>query len=218
MCNPTEDDKNYTLQAIFAILCWTSATLKPILGKRTVDRPQLTSDQDISNEEATSCLGSITFLAENCSRVYSSIDSPANSRRPTSKMFHSYRLRTGSDDDHEPESSAYLSIGVFSQAPGYYQEDMLYESSLNYASLFSIGCIRIRLVDTLTAHLAFDSTVRELSVYRYPSFCVAKIIAGRKIKILERCVHIDLHSILVYRIGLIFFQHYRETSSSPVPR
>ncbi|KAI0893452.1 hypothetical protein F4806DRAFT_504915 [Annulohypoxylon nitens] len=178
VCTPSEEDKKHILQAIFAILCWTSSTIQPLVGKKAAEHSQSISDQHHHDEEMTCSVESTTLFAENCSRVYSS----TNIRRPASKMFHSYRFQA---DGYEFGGSAILPIGVITQAPGYHYEAMLYESSLNYDSLSRIGRIRIRLVDNLTAHLAFDSTTRELSMYRYPSFCVTKILSRHKVELLE---------------------------------
>lgn len=156
-------DKLRVLQAIFAVLCWTSATLKPLMETPTP------SDREIQ---------AFFLEAENSSQKYSTKDL----RRPISKMFYSFRNHTDYVDGLEP-----LSRNDVQRSEGISNE-MLYESSLNYFSLFTIGRIRLKWVDTLTAHLDFDRQTRILSVFRFPSFCVANALRTKDLKILSGCV------------------------------
>lgn len=48
---------------------------------------------------------------------------------------------------------------------------------LNYASLHRIGKIRLEWVNDLTSHLDFDANKRQLSVFRFPSFCALSTLA-----------------------------------------
>lgn len=182
---PTTEEKRYILQAMFAVLCWTSATLKPVLGTEAIRSPRAIIDPDASDEETDISVASTALLAENCLRTFSSTDL----RRPTSKMFNSYRVWPHNTANLEPEYSGIRAPDIATQAPSCNLEDVLHEPSLNYGSLSTISRVRIKWVDTLTAHLAFDRATRELSVYRYPSFCVAKILSKHKVKVLERYVH-----------------------------
>lgn len=177
----SDEEKNYVLQAIFAVLCWTSATLKPVVGAEALQLPKAVINSDY--EELSLSQPAPILVAENCSYTYASTDL----RRPTSKIFHSYRLRAENADDCESEQqSRVVGPEAVNTVPGYNHGNMLYESSLTYNSLCTIGRVRIKWVDTLTAHLAFDRSTRELSVYRYPSFCATKILSSRKVQILER--------------------------------
>jgi hypothetical protein len=47
----------------------------------------------------------------------------------------------------------------------------LYVSSLNYASLNMIGKINVVWVDSISSHLDFNSANRQLSIFKFPSFC-----------------------------------------------
>jgi hypothetical protein len=174
-----EEDKSTVLQAIFAVLCWLSATLKPILELNTARQLQLASGSDVSDVENTLSAASTILVGENCSQSYSSGDI----RRPTSKMFNFYQHRTENMNNRESEH------GNARQTFAYNFEDILYEPSLNYHSLSTIGGIKIKWVDTVTAHLVLNRATRELSVYRYPSFCIAKIVAKDEIRVIKRYVH-----------------------------
>jgi hypothetical protein len=180
--SPSNEEKTYVLQAIFAVLCWTSATLRPVVGEEAIQLPKGAINSD-SEEEASLSQPAPVLVAENCSYTYASTDL----RRPTSKIFYSYRPRA---DRESEQPSRNVGPAIVNTASGYNSGDMLYESSLNYSSLSMIGRVRIKWVDTLTAHLAFDGATRELSVYRYPSLCATKILSSRKVQILERYVHI----------------------------
>jgi hypothetical protein len=169
-------DKLRVLQAIFAVLCWTSATLKPLM-----EAPN-TSDRDTQ---------ALILEAENASQRYSTKDL----RRPISKMFYSFRNHTGYVEGLEPfsQNEVQCSEGV--------SNEVLYESTLNYSSLFTIGRIRLKWVDTLTAHLDFDRQTRTLSVFRFPSFCVANVLRTKDLKILNRCV-LKLFYFLFFNLPL----------------
>jgi hypothetical protein len=167
------------LQAIFAVLCWTSGTLTPLLGDRALQQQNLSKhvDQDMSDEvDANICL-----LAENCAHIYSA----SELRRPTSKMFYAY---LGRSDENSGSASVKANSQSWenSRTSELIFEDMLHVSSLNYSSLSTIGGVRIKWVNVLTAHLAFNRAKRELSVYQFPSFCVAKILSQHRVDVLER--------------------------------
>lgn len=168
--NVSLEDKKWILQAIFAVLCWTSGTLRPIIGSTVLQQPQRVTVENALDVVFTDD----TLTAENCSRTCSA----SELRRPTSKLFRSYLFRSvGSsaqvlDNTRTPKSTL---------------EDMLHVSSLNYNSLSTIGRVRLKWVDNLTSHLAFDRTKRELSVYQYPSFCATKILSQKhRVDVLER--------------------------------
>lgn len=184
----SEDEKKYTVQAIFAVLCWTTGTLEPIVGEAPLQCPQPCTGS-VSEEEAHLEIQSTALVARNCGFTYSSSDT----RRPTSKMFHSYRLHLNEVTHFEPGQSMIqrpdiIDTGISSSIDGLFG-DILYEPTLTYESLFIIGRVRIKWVNTITAHLTFDRATRELSVYKYPSFCAAKVMAARRTHVLERYVH-----------------------------
>ncbi|KAM7213093.1 hypothetical protein V8F06_011516 [Rhypophila decipiens] len=189
---PSESEKLHILQAIFSVLCWTSMTLEPVIGEEHAKalpllRPDVTGTEYLGgNSYSPEC--TTTLLARNCSHLYSSTDL----RRPTSKMIRSFRPRMDIVEDQY--ESAYTTHVISSLHPTQTGtaappidnfEDRLYEPGLNYASLSTIGRVRIRWVDTLTAHLEFDRATRELSLFRFPSFCVAKILSQHKVHVLE---------------------------------
>ncbi|KAL6401120.1 hypothetical protein AUP68_16844 [Ilyonectria robusta] len=139
------------------------------------NNPRLNSHA--ADEEDSVLRESTVLYAENCSRIYSS----SNLRRPASLMFRTYRRQALTSVNQG--DFAFTSLDP--QPAGNNFEDMLYEPSLTYESLHMIGRVRIKWVDTLTAHLSFDRATRELSVYCYPSFCVAKILSEENVEILQ---------------------------------
>ncbi|KAK8108172.1 uncharacterized protein PG998_010185 [Apiospora kogelbergensis] len=184
-CRPTDNDKRHVLQAIFAVLCWTSATLKPLVGANAT-RPAAAApplhDPNTTEEGSSNASSKSTVLsAENCSRIYSS----SNTRRPISSLFHTYRSRSHAAHSREQGTLETTLGGVDTQAASSTFEDMLYEPGLTYHSLLMAGHVQIRWVDTLTAHLYFNRSTRELSVFRYPSICAARIYSVQNIKVLE---------------------------------
>ena len=67
-----------------------------------------------------------------------------------------------------------MSTGRWRQPIGGSMNDnstLLYVSTLNYASLKTIGKIRLNWVDNLSSHLDFNSRDRVLSIFRFPTFC-----------------------------------------------
>jgi len=79
-------------------------------------------------------------------------------------MFRDFRL--------QPQSREADATSHYGPA----DQDVLYESSLNYFTLHKIGHVRIEWVNTLIDHLRFDRSARILHVFRLPTFCVANII------------------------------------------
>jgi hypothetical protein len=53
--------------------------------------------------------------------------------------------------------------------------------SLNYASLHTIGKIRLAWVGDLTSHLDFDAAKRQLSIFKFPSFCALTTLSDRNL-------------------------------------
>lgn len=158
-------NRKQILQAIFAVLCWSSALLTPVM------------------EDGDQGGTALSLSAENSGRVYTAKDL----RRPLSKMYHSFRQRlVGSDQESEFDpgqggvASAYNII-----LPGG-SDEVLYQSSLDYFSLYAIGRVKITWVDNITSHLVFDRPNRNLSVFAYPSFCVANVLGKPRIAALNR--------------------------------
>lgn len=162
------------LRAMFAVLCWISATLKPLLDDGvTAATPDAANPGVIQNPSLT---------AENSFQIYSSREL----RRPISKLFYSFRKH-----NEDVEELKHHLARDSSQNNGSSSNDVLYESSLNYFSLFTIGRVRLKWVDTLAAHLAFDRSTRTLFVFRFPSFCVTNVLRKHDIKVLQKCVFGD---------------------------
>lgn len=176
-------EKIQVLRAMFAVLCWTSATLKPLLGdEATAATTDATNPEVVQN----SSLG-----AENSSEIHSSKDL----RRPISKMFYSFRNHVEDVEESEHQSAC----GGTKSSGSSNNDDVLYESSLNFFSLFTIGRVRLKWVNTLTAHLAFDRSTRTLSVFRFPSLCVTNVLRKHDVKVLKKCVFGDSPSPFSFR-------------------
>ncbi|KAI0384928.1 hypothetical protein F5Y04DRAFT_292512 [Hypomontagnella monticulosa] len=151
------EEKRYVLRAIFAVLCWTSGTLVPLIKDE-----------------------SSMLEAKNIDQLYS-VRTNNDLLRPLDKLFQKFRY-----SNEDVRSSAEPRGGTVRNARSS-SDDTLYESSLNYFTLSTIGGIEIQWVDTITAHLAFDLQKRTLSIFRFPSFCIANVFRHSDIKALE-CV------------------------------
>jgi hypothetical protein len=161
-------DSQKIIRGMFAVICWTSATLKPILHTETLCT--------ITNTLNSTLGQNILLEAENSSQIYSY----SNLRRPISKILHHFQPHYA--DVKEVEDP----LGdLRNQSGGGMSNDVLYESSLNYFSLSTIGRVRITWVDTLTSHLAFDRSTRTLSIFRFPSFCATNVLGKPNIKVLQ---------------------------------
>lgn len=156
----TAQEKDCTLLAIFAVLCWTSMTLVPAM------EPEHTMIT-----ETNPCL---SFRAKGLKVVewsQSSLDTTA--RRPITKLFGILRSLI-----RDPEG-----VGAGS---GVTDTDTIHESSINFFSLRTVGRVRIKWVVDLTSHLAFDRQSRTLSVFCLPTFCVSSILRTQEAKILQQ--------------------------------
>ncbi|KAH0556662.1 hypothetical protein GP486_005534 [Trichoglossum hirsutum] len=191
-------EKMQVLRAMFAVLCWTSATLKPLL-----DDEAMAATTNAANPGAAQ---KSSLAAENSSQIYSSRDL----RRPISKMFYSFQnhAKDVEEPEHHPACGG-------TQSGGSISDDVLYQSSLNYFSLFTIGRVRLKWVDTLTAHLAFDRSTRTLSVFRFPSFCVANVLRGHDVKVLQKFVFGNIHLPFLPFVYSIPFPVSSKLASNP---
>lgn len=157
------------LRAIFAVLCWTSATLKPIFDDETIAAA-------IMNRDGRSAGRRRSVAAKN----YSEIEFSIQLGRPLHIIFKDLRGRTAKADYSESTRS----------------DDVLYQSSLDYFSLLTIGRVKLKWVDTLTSHLAFNRSKRTLYIFRFPSYCAINVLHDGKIGSFKECVLI-YHSFLL---------------------
>ncbi|OBT61230.1 hypothetical protein VE03_09672 [Pseudogymnoascus sp. 23342-1-I1] len=151
----TTREKDHALIAIFAVLCWLSMILKPVLPRDHCD--------------PTDSESQLSFRAEGSSQV--ALLQAA--RRPVAKMFRELRDHPG-DPGAEPAMTDTTNM------------DVLYESGLNFYSLYTIGRIRLKWVDTLSSHLAFDRQNHTLSIFRLPSFSASSILRTQDTKALQQ--------------------------------
>jgi hypothetical protein len=121
---------------MFAVLCWVTAFLEPVLEESAPD-------------------ATLHLTALNSARRYTARDT----RQPLSKMFYSFRESALPTMDPQ---GGQVNPGPTSRDPSPYpsppargfDNDVLYESSLNYFTLRTIGRVKLKWVDTLMAHLA----------------------------------------------------------------
>lgn len=155
-------DKQTVLQAIFAVLCCTSMALEPVV-----------KNPDPTSQEAT-----ISVHARNISKIYSS-----NSLRvPIHKVFRSFRATLGTRNLEAISVSPNGNIEA-----GLRSGEMLYAATLNFASLSTIGRVRVAWVNDLSSHLIFDRPTRTLYVFRFPTYCVLNVLdKNRRVRVLQR--------------------------------
>lgn len=154
----TDSEKDPILLAIFAVLCWTSMTLVPIL------EPEQTMETNL-------CL---SFRAKGLKTVklsQTSLESTA--KRPIIKLFGILKSLIKDHDGVHAGSAAT-------------DTDTIHESSVNFLSLHTIGRVRIKWVEDLTSHLAFDRQSRTISVFCLPTFCVCSILRTQQVQILQQ--------------------------------
>lgn len=157
---PTTAEKDNTLFAIFAALCWTSMTLVPVLDpiQTMTMQPALRPSFRIQGLSLTELRNTSLDLT---------------SRRPITKLFNILR---GSLNGPIRMSDLGLSA----------DSDIIHESSVNYFSLHTIGGLQIKWVRDLDSHLRFDRQSRTLSVFCYPTAYVSSILQTRQHKVLHK--------------------------------
>ena len=138
--------------AVFSVLCWCTMVLQPKLGgdrNESGSTPSLTVHQQHSDQPGLKM-----------DTVFRPI--PAIFRQFRKTMITSqWRQPIGSHGSAEQVSTA------------------LYVSSLNYASLKMISKVQLVWTDNLTSHLDFDPTNRQLSVFKFPSYCAISALKCR---------------------------------------
>lgn len=60
------------------------------------------------------------------------------------------------------------------------QQTEIHAKTFNAYTLSAVAGIRIKWVDALACHLEFNSTTREVSLFRFPSFCQAMLVRSLK--------------------------------------
>ncbi|KAI4681755.1 uncharacterized protein J4E84_007350 [Alternaria hordeiaustralica] len=144
-------EKARTLQAIFAGICWMSLALEPKLLQDTTSSP---------SRFGLSCK---SILARDES--VTTVQLKQYSSRPTNKLFRGFHELlahvSGEQTSHTPISGT------------------IYESSINFDSLYTIGRLRVKWTDTMAAHLHWNQEDHTVSIFRFPSFCAATIQASQ---------------------------------------
>lgn len=137
------------LRAIFAVLCWSSATLTPIFDDKTISAA-------IINRNGRDSARRPSVAAMKFSEVEFSIEV----EQPLPVLFHRFRDGAGKAEYSESTQS----------------DDVLYQSSLDYFSLLTIGRVKLKWVNTLSLHLAFNRSKRTLYIFRFPSYCAINVL------------------------------------------
>lgn len=160
----TSIEKDSTLLAIFAVLCWTSMLLEP----------DLTLDQ---STESTGNNRRPSFRAKGIGRTDEPTQVPLSqtARRPVAKVFRGLR-DTMEDSRYVGTATPATDLGA------------IHESIVNFFSLYTIGRVRVKWVTDLASHLAFDRQFRTLSVFCLPTFCVSSILRTQEINVLQQSV------------------------------
>ncbi|KAL3437121.1 hypothetical protein BDV09DRAFT_163825 [Aspergillus tetrazonus] len=164
-------EKDFALFAIFSVICWSSMTLAPDLQ---LDQPGGT----------TATAGQLFFRAKGAKSAEETSQLAVGhaARRPITKVFRGLRGITLEDVEH---------VVTAAEVAG---TDTIYESSVNIFSLHKIGRVRVKWVENMTSHLAFDRQSRTLSIFCLPTFCVSNILQTQEIKILQQVSDELLHS------------------------
>jgi hypothetical protein len=139
--------KTRALQAIFAVICWMSLTLEPnLLG----DTPSATPHLDL--------LSTSTWRGKGYTQ---SVSLKQFSTRPINKLFRGFDKSPA--DTGEERTSDTPSTGT------------IYESSINFDSLYTIGRLRVKWSNTIAAHLSWNREDHTVSIFRFPTFSAATI-------------------------------------------
>lgn len=159
---------------------------------------QLLSDPDLLASSDTAVLYAQAVFASLC--VITGVAKPTTPRRPTPNNaplpLSNFRLAVEYGDDHwglltcfnEPVLVQFSMIhDYYTRAvPGYqrFEEDEpaeLYKPRLGYDCLAEFGGVKLKFVDCILDHLGFDRPSRTLSIYRFPSLCLAHLRRARKV-------------------------------------
>lgn len=147
---PNASERTACLIAVFAVLCWCTMALQPKLG---------------GNEISSS--PSLMVYQQHSDRHGLKMDTVC---RPIPTIFRQFRRTMLTNRWRQP---------VGSPKSGTPDSTTLYVSNLNYASLKMFGKVQLAWVDNLTSHLDFDATNRQLSVFKFPSYCAVNTLKDR---------------------------------------
>lgn len=140
-----EPNMSYLIIAVFAVLCWTTLTMKPKLDFSGSPKPSLSCHLQDGDWEP------------NRQHVLPS----KQASRPISTLFLLFK-------------TAHWRQPTISPIQETTDADALYESSLNFHSLQRYGKVTLRWVETLSEHLSFNPAKRQLSLFKFPSVCALR--------------------------------------------
>ena len=152
---PPMIDTTACLTAAFAVLCWSSMTLKP----------KLPASLDSSTAGLFACQQS---YEESLNLK------PDEVRRPIVAAFRIF---------HRSQRGRRWRQAICDRNVG--QSSVLHVSTLNFQSLQTIGKIRLSWVSDLSSHLDFEPRTRTLSVFRFPTFCALTTAVESRGTVLE---------------------------------
>ncbi|KAJ2993996.1 hypothetical protein NUW58_g1672 [Xylaria curta] len=146
-------------RVVFAVLCWISATLIPTLLRPDTQNSQVP-------QELT--------LPEDWVRNSKHALHQSDYKRPAAKIFRGFRENV---INLHPIGTGSIPSGL--------AEDTLFESGITYISLYRIGNVKLKFVDTIIDHLHFDRKGRTLSLFRFPTFCAMSILCTKNLALIE---------------------------------
>lgn len=94
-----------------------------------------------------------------------------NSRRPIAALLN------GLGVVHSTPGSS-ITRAAESVGPSVVHLKALTSANISFSALKTLGRISIRWVDSMDGHLEFDAEHSILSLFRYPSFCIAAYVGG----------------------------------------
>ncbi|KAL4900843.1 hypothetical protein BDW74DRAFT_91076 [Aspergillus multicolor] len=145
----TTEQKASIMQAFVNTFCLVSASLAPSIPVAPPEPALTRSEPQV-----------FTLKAKYAGRYCSAVRSDSEHMQQLFSHFGKSRS-VPQDNSGVNNRSEFLSI-----------------AKVNFACLSTIGRVRLEWVDTMSAHLLFDHRTRTLSVYSYPSVCVACILGS----------------------------------------
>ncbi|KAG8163197.1 hypothetical protein KVR01_006494 [Diaporthe batatas] len=143
--SPEEFDQVH--RAIFAVLCLTSMSLKPVATPDTLPTSSSIPSPWVEGSRQTLSKHAL--------------------KRPIIKIFKTFK----------PNTEIVQQNTAVTSPPN--PSDVIHESIVNCYSLQRIGRVRLEWVDVITNHLKFDPHTRTLSLFRFPTFCLASVISRK---------------------------------------
>jgi hypothetical protein len=164
----SSSSRNAHLVAIFSVLCWATMTLPPKLHWKADFNgaaPSLMVDRPPFQQEG--------LRMESVKRPIPALFRQFHRTMATTRWKHPIGEINANNSSNKSNST----MGSSSSTTTWASATALEVSCLNYASLKDIAKIRLIWSNDLTSHLDFDAKKRELSIFRFPTFCMLNALA-----------------------------------------